>query len=278
MDATAPRVELRFRDFFWSHDWRWQQALELFELPSGERRTSTDSHVLDAVSFLHQLRRSGKHVKVSSQDGEVLEAAFAMHLDCGPRAWEVEARLLTGQADREIGQACGLAPDVVDLYAQLFFDVRDRLHSTYCISEVISSPGPPRRKLWLLAAAVCGLEVLEVVMAASDNRPWPQHYLDETADNPETREEMRLKVGLWLDAVKLPKELPPRQELGLQEATLEYKHANEQRRQTEARPPDLLDGLLTEVADLEIDVVTSSEARASRDTDGGKPAELIKAA
>ena len=46
-----------------------------------------------------------------------------------PRSWEIAARVLADEAPGVIANKCGVAPDVLQCYEDLFFAVRARLHA-----------------------------------------------------------------------------------------------------------------------------------------------------
>jgi hypothetical protein len=60
-----------------------------------------------------------------------------MHKVGGLAEWEVRARLLAGQSDAEIAAQCNLPEETVNLYGQLFFDVRPHLHAWAWVSSQV---------------------------------------------------------------------------------------------------------------------------------------------
>jgi hypothetical protein len=90
-----------------------------------------------------------------------------------PRRWELEARLLARQTDDEISVRCGLPPEVVFCYEELFFNVRCRLEAWGWICNQVIGPGLQNRfadhevgPLWLAFAYHGGPLVLDALLGA----------------------------------------------------------------------------------------------------------------
>ena len=65
-----------------------------------------------------------------------------LHESNEPRAWEVQARLLSGQSDADIAAKCNLALETATVYGQLLFDVRCRRHAWAWILSRVIGHGP----------------------------------------------------------------------------------------------------------------------------------------
>src|SRR5262245_47572003 len=107
-------------------DWRWRLAGFLINNPD-ERlaRELADRRVVGAYRLLRDLQRPPAE---QLSPGTALLAAYEIHTDEDQmRRWVVEARLLTQEPLEQIASRCGLSTEVLTVYADLFFDVRDRL-------------------------------------------------------------------------------------------------------------------------------------------------------
>ena len=94
--------------------WRWAAAKHIRDNPSDKSKTD-DPHVLEALDYLH------------SKDNArfpLINAARAIFEQDGLTRAEIEARILLGNSDGEIGERCNVAPEVVGTYETLFFTVR----------------------------------------------------------------------------------------------------------------------------------------------------------
>ena len=139
------------------------------EIVDGERirRNRIDSAVAAAAAFLAgptRRRRSAKNRK-ADRDADVVEAAYRVFAGDEPGRWELEARILAGQSDAEIGARCGLPENVVSAYEAVFFDVRPCTAIDYLLSQVVG-PGVwcgfgncEVRQFW----AWCGRDALGIV-------------------------------------------------------------------------------------------------------------------
>ncbi len=71
---------------------------------------------------------------------EALDQAFRVYRENGLLRWALEARVLAGQSDEEVGACSNVHPDVVGLFTELFFDVRCRLPAMWLSRLVIMGP------------------------------------------------------------------------------------------------------------------------------------------
>lgn len=95
--------------------WKWEVAVQLFKQPD-LKDVPEDQVTRDALSYL----KTGDTL----QFPEIHESIQIFKED-GLRRAELEARILVGQSDSEIAGFCKLAPEVVQVYADLFFCVRE---------------------------------------------------------------------------------------------------------------------------------------------------------
>ncbi len=138
-------------------DWRYQKAREC--LRSGQRlsRVSDDAPTREIYFFLRQLHacRTREDEQKLMRESCVTWFAVEMHNDRETAAQGiVQARLLAGEAFESIGRKMNERGDVIERYAEYFFDVKSRLKCTDFIwSEVLgvtSHDGTERGKEDLL--------------------------------------------------------------------------------------------------------------------------------
>ena len=73
-----------------------------------------------------------------ASDNQALAAAHNVFAEDGPQRWELESLLLIGLPSDQIGERCGLPPNVIDLYEQVFFAVRTCLKAqVYLLIHVV---------------------------------------------------------------------------------------------------------------------------------------------
>jgi hypothetical protein len=122
-------------------DWRWRRAAVLIDRGEPLSLASDDSAVREATAFL----RAWRDCKDDADRQRLtldLPALYGAHrlsraADAFARL-EVEARLLTEEPYAQIGEKCGLTPEVVAAFHNTFFDVRDRLQAEgYVLHHVI---------------------------------------------------------------------------------------------------------------------------------------------
>ena len=127
-------------DFGRPVDWRIQKAKQLAEIAGLRPEQVIDLTLRVAVGYL--LAEKGPQRKAASAETEVLDQAFRVYREDGPLRWELEARVLAGQSDDEIGSHFDLHPHVIACYEGLFYDVRSRLGPTMiCLRHYIIGPG-----------------------------------------------------------------------------------------------------------------------------------------
>lgn len=95
--------------------WRWEAAEQLLKQP--DRNLSPHDQVTrDALDY-QKTRDRLKYPEI--------DTAHQIFEEDGLLRAELEARILVGQSDLEIAEFCNLTPEVVQVYADLFFCVRD---------------------------------------------------------------------------------------------------------------------------------------------------------
>ena len=98
---------------------------------AGSPAARDDGQVREAVRFYRALQRRGDDRAQAKLSGKMpsLYQAWQLYQEPSWEAWVLEAHLLAGEETRVIAQKCGLHVDVVDVYHDVFFDVRDRLRA-----------------------------------------------------------------------------------------------------------------------------------------------------
>lgn len=105
-------------------DWRWQRVVRGHEAWNDPWR--------DRLARFHPGVES-------TADPDLVAAASIYQGDPLHRA-EVEARILAGQNDTEIGTCLGLRPELVNTYEAVFFEVRSQLRHPSYILHVVLGP------------------------------------------------------------------------------------------------------------------------------------------
>ena len=123
-------------DPFVPPDWRWRRATTL------QRRNNIDGEdaaVSDAIVYLRDMapaRREGGPRHSAQRSAWIAQAQRLYESDSPPR-WVIEARILARQLHEEIASLCGLHPEVIHYYAELFFDVAGSLDAWGYITLVV---------------------------------------------------------------------------------------------------------------------------------------------
>jgi hypothetical protein len=135
MLLNCPRNPLR------QPDRHWLRAADLAarcEPASGPYDDVWTARALRLATALHQAGAGGQ--PPSPEMGPYREA-HDLYMDKDSlRRWEVEARLLAGESDKEIAARCGLTPEAVRCYHGVYFNVRDFLEIDGYILAVVIGP------------------------------------------------------------------------------------------------------------------------------------------
>ena len=90
----------------------------------------------------------------------------------------VEARLLAGQHASKIASCIDTAPQCVEMFARLFFDVENRLGARDWIQQMVLRPGLARNDpnawrgaVWKYLGYYGGAELIDLVLCGSDSTP-----------------------------------------------------------------------------------------------------------
>ena len=123
--------------------WRWEQARLLLDGRLRANRRRDDAWVLRARRFQRVMDEVGGdpgHPRLARLDRDV-QGAYRLRCaaDARPR-WEVEARLVAGQAAAAIADRLGVAAGVAEAYAALYYAVADRLEALDWVAAVVFGP------------------------------------------------------------------------------------------------------------------------------------------
>jgi hypothetical protein len=171
-------------------DWRWQRALILFrqKLRCGAKR---DDWIVRAVRFL-QSTAGGKELATSPPNQAAIAESLRLFQESpSQRRWELQARLLTDAPLNEVARQIALPEDTVQAFEALFFAVRDdRTAHDWIACKVLKSFLAASReeslgRTWMFFAHSGGLAALEIVLAATTNRPLPQWILERLGPDTE---------------------------------------------------------------------------------------------
>ena len=135
-EVESERTSVSFMDFrpdnpFRPVDWRWERARQLGSGQSPRCRWD-NKLTLDASRFLRDQEPAVGEFGGSGQVDGAREILGALQIRRGvPRRWwELEARILAGQSDEEIGSTLGVSGSIIEAYESLFFSVREKLYAS----------------------------------------------------------------------------------------------------------------------------------------------------
>lgn len=125
-----------------SPSWRWELALRC--AADGPDKMLDDLAVAAAVSYLKRdlgLARDRCRHCLSWQD---VSEARCLFQQAGLLKAEINARLIAGESDEQIGRRCDVPARIIGCYALLFFCVRDFPRATDWLLSRVIGPGPQR--------------------------------------------------------------------------------------------------------------------------------------
>lgn len=163
--------------------WRWRRAQHLVNKHRPMDDRIDDDNVLSAVEFLTAMARAskGKRSRRSAPPDPDIQSALDLWRTASPnQRSKLEAYLLTEEPLEIIAQRCGLRPQLVVVYHELFFSVRPHMHAArdWIALQAIGAywmclRGPYPDSLWKLMAYYGGSRVLEMMIAATTGQPFP---------------------------------------------------------------------------------------------------------
>lgn len=120
----------------------------------------------------------------------LLHRAHRIHAENTEVRWEIEARLLAGQSDTEVAREVGLTRGVVQIFHDVFFVCRDRLHASDSILAKFIGRGPmvgfapdDLRGVWKWIGYFDGPRKLDAVVAATSKQTRKHAYSEETLES-----------------------------------------------------------------------------------------------
>ncbi len=171
MQTEPPYARRRRIDLYRSPCWRWQVA---GKIARGEcaGTTEPDPYLQAAIRMQTAIENGRRPRAKSLLEKSVLEARKIHEADDLPRA-EIEARIVAGQSNEDIRQCTGIAAEVIEAYAEVFLDVRDRLSATdYLQVQLLEFQqfrgftNDELRPLWITVAMDAGLAILDEFIRA----------------------------------------------------------------------------------------------------------------
>lgn len=118
-------------------DWRWRRAMFRVETKSRRQLGADDEWVRRAARYLRELRKGFDRAVRVDPDVTAAQQLAGQH---SLNRFEFEARILARQPANEIASRCCLATNVIEVYENLFFDVRDRLDTPSWITHQVLGP------------------------------------------------------------------------------------------------------------------------------------------
>lgn len=163
-------------------NWRWLRAVEI---DSGGPRASRAIDGADGFEWIRRAIRLKRRFEQANnrpaaiyallqRDRDLFWAHSIWSDDRAPTRWGIEARILAGETNEEIAEKVGTSPSVIDAYAHVFFDVREKLPNVDYISNVVMADAVVRGLqerhydlLWKMLGYKGGTHVLNAVIARS---------------------------------------------------------------------------------------------------------------
>lgn len=147
----APAYDYQKYNVFRAPDWRWQRVIQLCDRQPAPGRCSRrdDAWVRAGRNFLLRWKavRNEQTRAELFRDHPGLYYAYEIYEkgqeDVTPRAY-LEARLLARQTAAEIADAVHTAPEAVEAFEALFFNVTDRLDAPDWVSKHVLLPAAMR--------------------------------------------------------------------------------------------------------------------------------------
>ena len=168
-------------------NWRWERAMGIVDetQPDATRRYDGPigfKWIKRATKFRRAIRAAGTdELKrgVANRYPDLFWAHRAWENSANPLKVHLESYLLAREENWSVGFKCGMAPEQIEAYECVFFDVREKLnHQGYILHSVI---GPALQQslsdrdysvLWKLYAYFHGPHVLDALVSKMVNPAW----------------------------------------------------------------------------------------------------------
>jgi hypothetical protein len=165
MDEKKTKKPSETNDPFAPPDWRWQAAENIVRGTKSVDSYFGDRHVLAAVEHLRAVdKRESKGCNPA-----IAESLGIFRDSMSLVKAELEARLVSGEAERDIARACQMPDAVVDMYHGIFFDAPPA--ATDYVKVHVIGHGPLRgfrndevRQFWAWAAMGGGPIILQMLL------------------------------------------------------------------------------------------------------------------
>jgi hypothetical protein len=164
-------------------DWAWQRAINIDESNDSPPTRVRDTPAGYAAIKLAMRFRSRLLSATGMADFRQLQeqfpniyAAYSLFVSAGPDKCSLEANILTGRDLAEIALRCNMPFKAVQLYEQLFFNVRDKLdkpdYILHCVIRPLLLAGTTEMTIdmmWKIYAYYFGEHVLYAVQSTVTN-------------------------------------------------------------------------------------------------------------
>ena len=200
-----PWHEFQRHNPFRDPDWRWSRAWAIVRHGRYFSRRRDDDDTGRAIHFIRGLLRQ-RETLCPFEDMPDMLSAHNIWKEGGDHRLELEARILAGQSDNEIGDNMSIPPNTIRTYLSTFFDVRQRLGSrTYIMKKVLgtdwASSLNPIPGLTHFLAYFGGAAVLEAALPYLWNQG---EKLYELTSDDEIQDPLATRLDLVLRAHTLP--------------------------------------------------------------------------
>jgi hypothetical protein len=188
-------------------EWRWLRANFLLQKRRRLNWRIDDDGVFNARQFLRATGGNQTGQGRLSPMNVTIQSALDIFQEQPPsRRWELEALLLTDLPMNLIADRLGLATETIEVFHHLFFEVRPRLiHRDWVMMQVVGThywagfSGMPIEAVWKWVAFSAGAVALDIVIAATNNQPFPEYITAGFTGNPVVEEaRLRLKIRILI--------------------------------------------------------------------------------
>ena len=162
---------------------RWARAYRVFLLGDPPDPRRDDPLTTTVLDYQRVLGGTARPAACPAPRFRPLHRAHRVPAENGETRWELEARLLAGEPDRDIAGRVGLPPRLVALYHDVFCTCRDRLAASDWVMATFVGAGPTvgfaagdLGGVWRWVGFVRGSRSLDVLIAATSQQPRSHAY------------------------------------------------------------------------------------------------------